>query len=66
MYDFSYADPKDMYYKILADRVRYFKEDEGFYRPYLRKNQSSGCIENCITKSNSLQHMTYLVYGSML
>ena len=28
MYDFSCTDPKDMYYKILADRVRYFKEDE--------------------------------------
>ena len=27
MHDFSCADPKDMYYKILADRVRYFKED---------------------------------------
>ncbi|WP_330611134.1 hypothetical protein [Blautia luti] len=30
MYDFSCTDPKDMYYKILADRVRYFKEDEEF------------------------------------
>ena len=28
MHDFSCTDPKDMYYKILADRVRYFKEDE--------------------------------------
>lgn len=28
MYDFSCTDAKDMNYKILADRVRYFKEDE--------------------------------------
>jgi len=28
MHDFSCTNPKDMYYKILADRVRYFKEDE--------------------------------------
>ena len=28
MHDFSCTDPKDMYQKILADRVRYFKEDE--------------------------------------
>ena len=27
MYDFSCTDAKDMHYKILADRVRYFKED---------------------------------------
>ena len=27
-HDFSCTDPKDMYYKILADRVRYFKEDK--------------------------------------
>lgn len=27
MHDFSYTDTKDMHYKILADRVRYFKED---------------------------------------
>lgn len=28
MHDFSCADPSDMNYKILADRVRYFKSDE--------------------------------------
>lgn len=28
MHDFSCTDAKDMHYKILADRVRYFKEDE--------------------------------------
>jgi hypothetical protein len=28
MHDFSCTDSKDMHYKILADRVRYFKEDE--------------------------------------
>ena len=28
MYDFSCINAKDMHYKILADRVRYFKEDE--------------------------------------
>ena len=28
MYDFSCTKPQDMYYKILADRVRYFKEDK--------------------------------------
>ena len=28
MHDFSCTDAKDMKYKILADRVRYFKEDE--------------------------------------
>lgn len=28
MHDFSYTDAKDMRYKILADCVRYFKEDE--------------------------------------
>ena len=28
MHDFSCTDAKDMRYKILADRVRYFKEDE--------------------------------------
>ena len=28
MHDFSCTDAKDMNYKILADRVRYFKEDE--------------------------------------
>ena len=27
MYDFSCTNAKDMNYKILADRVRYFKED---------------------------------------
>ena len=28
MYDFFCTDPKDMYYKILADRSGYFKESE--------------------------------------
>ncbi len=28
MKDFACSNPKDMYYKILADRVKYFKEDE--------------------------------------
>ena len=28
MYDFSCTDPDNMNYKLLADRVRYFKEDE--------------------------------------
>ena len=28
MHDFSCTDAKDMYIKVLADRVRYFKEDE--------------------------------------
>lgn len=28
MYDFSCRDPKDMNYKLLADRTRYFKENE--------------------------------------
>ena len=28
MHDFSWTDAKDMYNKVLADRVRYFKEDE--------------------------------------
>ena len=28
MHDFSCIDAKDMYYPVLADRVRYFKEDE--------------------------------------
>lgn len=28
MHDFACADPEDMHYKILADKTRYFKEDE--------------------------------------
>ena len=28
MHDFSCNNPDDMYYKLLADRTRYFKEDE--------------------------------------
>ena len=28
MHDYSCIKPQDMYYKILADRVRYFKEDK--------------------------------------
>jgi hypothetical protein len=28
MHDFTCTDPSDMYYKILANRVRYFKSDE--------------------------------------
>ena len=28
MKDFSCKDAKDMHYKLLADRVKYFKEDE--------------------------------------
>ena len=28
MHDFFCNDPRDMYYQVLADRVRYFKEDE--------------------------------------
>lgn len=28
MKDFNCKNPDDMYYKVLADRVRYFKEDE--------------------------------------
>ena len=28
MHDFSCSNPEDMYYKLLADRTRYFKEDE--------------------------------------
>jgi len=28
MRDFSCKNPKDMHYKLLADRVKYFKEDE--------------------------------------
>jgi len=28
MHDFACIDAKDMYYQVLADRVRYFKEDE--------------------------------------
>lgn len=28
MHDFSCTNPEDMYYKLLADKMRYFKEDE--------------------------------------
>lgn len=28
MHDFACTDPADMYYDVLAERVRYFKEDE--------------------------------------
>ncbi len=28
MHDFACTNPNDMYYKILADKTRYFKEDE--------------------------------------
>ena len=28
MHDFSCTDAKDMKYRVLAERVRYFKEDE--------------------------------------
>ena len=28
MHDFACIEAKDMYYQVLADRVRYFKEDE--------------------------------------
>ena len=28
MHDFACTNPADMYYKILADKTRYFKEDE--------------------------------------
>ena len=28
MHDFACTEAKDMYYHVLADRVRYFKEDE--------------------------------------
>jgi hypothetical protein len=29
MHDFKCENPDDMYYEILRNRVRYFKEDEG-------------------------------------
>ena len=32
LHDFSCTEPSDMYYSILADRVRYFKEEEGVQR----------------------------------
>lgn len=28
LHDFACMEAKDMYYQVLADRVRYFKEDE--------------------------------------
>lgn len=28
MHDFFCTDPNDMYHEVLAERVRYFKEDE--------------------------------------
>ena len=28
MHDFSCKNPDDMHYKVLADKIRYFKEDE--------------------------------------
>ena len=28
IHDFAYTNPNDMHYKILADKTRYFKEDE--------------------------------------
>ena len=36
MKDFSCKDAKDMYYKLLADRVKYFKEDEKGVRAMCR------------------------------
>ena len=38
MHDFSCTNPKDMYYKILADRVRYFKEDEEGVFDYVQRD----------------------------
>ena len=44
MHDFFCSNPDDMYSKILADRVRYFKKDEGGIR------QMSEIMENWISE----------------
>ena len=51
MHDFSCTKPQDMYYKILADRVRYFKEDE------------KGVLTMCREMENSLKQW---VFGAFL
>lgn len=42
MHDFACIEAKDMYYQVLADRVRYFKEDEKARCRENRNEQQSG------------------------
>ena len=65
MHDFYCTDPKDMNYKILAERVRYFKEDEKGVATMCRvmedmRNETAR--ETCLETARSLLTIGKLTY----
>ena len=61
MYDFSCTDAKDMHYKILADRVRYFKEDvkgvETMCRAMEEMRKEAAAEQNILTLLETLHNL---------
>lgn len=61
MYDFSCTDAKDMHYKILADRVRYFKEDakgvEAMCRAMEDMRKETAAEQNIITLLGAIKNL---------
>lgn len=61
MHDFSCTDAKDMHYKILADRVRYFKEDakgvEAMCRAMEDMRKEAAAEQNILTLSEAIKNL---------
>lgn len=61
MHDFSCTDAKDMHYKILADRVRYFKEDakgvEAMCRAMEDMRKEAAAEQNILTLLETLRNL---------
>lgn len=61
MHDFSCTDAKDMHYKILADRVRYFKEDvkgvEAMCRAMEDMRKEAAAEQNILTLLETLHNL---------
>jgi predicted transposase YdaD len=59
MHDFWCTDPNDMYYRTLAERTRYFKEDEGGQKT-MCKIMEDMCNEENIKTARQLLDMGIL------
>lgn len=61
MHDFSCTDAKDMHYEILADRVRYFKEDvkgvETMCRAMEKMRKEAAAEQNILTLLETLRNL---------
>ena len=65
MHDFYCTDPKDMNYKILAERVRYFKEDEkgvAVMCKAMEDMRNETARETCLETARSLLTIGKLTY----